>query len=132
MLEMIGNIIVMILGIIVGLLLVAVIKTLLIKPKKTTFEFSKDQKRIDEYSEILSKMIQVETVSTREDPQIEKFRGFHKTMEELFPTVFEKLEKIEIDGNAENPLYINSPFSTATRFHPFALQASLSPLVLPI
>ena len=84
---------------IIALLLVAVLRTVLLKKKTAEYELSKDTARIDEYSKKLSKMIQVETVSHREDPEIEKFRAFHKTMEELFPTVFEKLEKIEIDGN---------------------------------
>ena len=87
------------LGILVGLVLVAVVRTLTLKPKTTTFSLSDDQERIDRYSDILSKMVQVETVSHRDDPEVEKFRAFHQTMEELFPTVFEKLEKIEIDGN---------------------------------
>jgi len=88
-----------ILGIILVLLLIAVIRTLALPKKTTEFALSTDQERIDEYSEKLSKMIQYETVSVRNHPDPEKFRGFHKVLEELFPNVFEKLEKIEIDGN---------------------------------
>ena len=87
------------LGVILIPFIVALIRTLSIKPKTTYYEYSTDQKRIDEYANKLSKMIQYETVSHRGNPEIEKFRGFHKVLEELFPTVFEKLEKIEIDGN---------------------------------
>ena len=79
--------------------LAAVIRTLMLEKKSTFFEFSKDGARVEEYSKKLSRMVQVETVSVRGEPQVEKFRAFHKMMEELFPTVFEKLEKIEIDGN---------------------------------
>ncbi len=92
-------IILYLLAILLVLLLAAVARTLLLKEKTTSFSLSGDQARIDEYSEKLSRMIQVETVSHREYPEVEKFRAFHKTLEELFPTVFEKLEKIEIDGN---------------------------------
>ena len=81
------------------LLLVAVIRTLLLKPKKTHYEYSKDIERSLEYGKKLSDMIQVETVSHRGNPEVEKFRNFHKTLEKLFPTVFSKCEKIEIDGN---------------------------------
>ena len=88
-----------VIGIIVLLLLVAVIRTLCLKKKSTYFSLSEDTERISEYSEKLSRMVQVETVSHRDDPEVEKFRGFHKVMEELFPAVFETCEKIEIDGN---------------------------------
>ena len=93
------KIVLILLGIVLALLAVAAVRTLMLKSKSTYFELSDDEKRIDEYSLKLSKMVQYETVSDPEDPQVEKFRGFHKVMEELFPLVFEKLEKIEIDGN---------------------------------
>ena len=93
------KIIIILLAIIVALLLVAVVRTLLLKKKTTYFELSTDENRMDEYSKKLSEMIQVETVSHRDDPEVEKFRKFHKTMEQLFPAVFKNLEKIEIDGN---------------------------------
>lgn len=81
------------------LFLVSVIRTILLKSKSTSFSLSEDQERIDEYSAKLSKMVQFETVSDPENPQVEKFREFHNVLQSLFPTVFEKLEKIEIDGN---------------------------------
>ena len=67
--------------------------------KKTDFKLSDDTKRIDAYAEKLSKMVQIETISSRDNPCLEKFRNFHKLMEELFPKVFDTCEKIEIDGN---------------------------------
>lgn len=88
-----------IIGIILALLLVAVVRTLRLEKKETFFSLSNEEKRITEYSGKLSKMIQCETVSHTDNPEVEKFRGFHKVLEELFPVVFEKLEKIEIDGN---------------------------------
>ena len=81
------------------LLMVAIIRTLLLKKKTTHYEYSKDKKRSLEYGQKLSQMIQVETVSHRDNPEIKKFQNFHKTLKKLFPTVFKKCEKIEIDGN---------------------------------
>lgn len=86
-------------GIILLLLLIAVIRTLLLKSKTTSYQLSDDEDRVNEYAEKLSKMVQYETVSYRDQPDPEKFIGFHKVLEELFPTVFSQLEKIDIDGN---------------------------------
>jgi carboxypeptidase PM20D1 len=80
-------------------LLVALVRTLLLPKKKTFFEMSTDEERIDTYAQKLSKMVQMETISDRADPTIEKFRAFHGLLEELFPRVFATCEKIEIDGN---------------------------------
>ncbi len=85
--------------IIVVLFLIALIRTLLISNKETSYKYSKDKKRINLYSDKLSKLIQYETISYRDKPDVEKFRGFHKVLEELYPNVFKHLEKIEIDGN---------------------------------
>lgn len=93
------KILLLLLLIIVALLLIAVVRTILIGTKTTNYEYSKDNKRIDEYSNKLSRMVQFETVSHPDNPEVEKFRNFHKLLEELFPNVFSKLEKIDIDGN---------------------------------
>ena len=42
-----------------------------------------------DYALKLQKMIQYETVSVRDEPNPEKFRGFHKVLANLFPNVFE-------------------------------------------
>lgn len=81
------------------LLVIAVLRTLSLKKKETYYELSTDEDRCLKYAEKLSKMIQCETVSHREDPEIEKFLGFHQVMRELFPRVFEKLEYNSIEGN---------------------------------
>ena len=86
-------------GLLVLLLLIALVRTLLLPKKRTQYSLSEDQKRVDLYAEKLSKMVQVETISSRSDPEIEKFRNFDKKMEELFPKVFATCEKVEIDGN---------------------------------
>ncbi|MCQ2554394.1 MAG: M20/M25/M40 family metallo-hydrolase [Clostridia bacterium] len=93
------KVLLIVLGVILLLLLICVIRTLAAGKKEAIYTPSDDEERIEEYAKKLQKMIQYETVSVRGVDQAEKFRGFHKVLEELFPTVFEKLEKIEIDGN---------------------------------
>jgi len=85
-------------ALILVLLAVAVIRTLL-TPSKTADYQPEPQFRAMDYAQKLSKMIQCETVSRVGDSQREKFLGFHKVLEELFPLVHQKLEKTEIDGN---------------------------------
>jgi len=93
-------------GVLVGLivfivisLLIATIRTLLLEKKSTYYEYSTDEKRIEEYSKKLSKMVSYETVSYRGKPDPDKFRGFHKLLEKLYPNVFKECEKYDIDGN---------------------------------
>lgn len=83
----------------VACLLIAVVRTLLMPGKQTEYRLSDDQTRIDAYAQKLSEMVKVETISSRDNPDVEKFRAFHKTLEELFPAVFKHCEKVEIDGN---------------------------------
>ena len=97
------KILLIILGLLLAALLlclgVAVIRTLTLPQKQTHYELSEDTHRVDAYAEKLSKMVQVETISDRADPAIEKFLAFHQLLEELFPRVFATCEKVEIDGN---------------------------------
>ena len=88
-----------ILGLLLILVAVAAVRTLLLPTKVTEYHLSDDTARVDAYAEKLSKMVRKETISDRADPEVEKFREFHVLLEELFPTVFAKCEKIEIDGN---------------------------------
>ena len=81
------------------LIIAAIIHTLSIPNKKSTYKAPPADERALKYAEVLSKMIRYETVSVADTNQREKFLGFHKVMEELFPLVFQNLEKIEIDGN---------------------------------
>ena len=82
--------------IVVLLLMIAVIRTVLvIKPKTSEFVSKKDEIREKEYALKLSKMVQYETVSVKGLDQREKFLGFHKVLEELFPLVHQHLEKKE-------------------------------------
>ena len=57
------------------------------------------ENRSMQYAEILSKLIQVETISSRENKNIEKFRGFHKVLRETFPNLFATAECEEFEGN---------------------------------
>ncbi|MBQ4566481.1 MAG: M20/M25/M40 family metallo-hydrolase [Oscillospiraceae bacterium] len=86
-------------GILLLLLLIALVRTLMLPKKQTSYSLSTDRQRVELYAEKLSKMVQVETISSRADPEIEKFRNFHKELEALFPKVFATCEKVEIDGN---------------------------------
>ncbi|MBO4873422.1 MAG: M20/M25/M40 family metallo-hydrolase [Lachnospiraceae bacterium] len=86
-------------GLLLLLILIAVIRTLLTKPKISAWQPKADPEREKLYAEKLSKMVQVETVSYKGQIQREKFLGFHKVLAELFPLVHHKLEKTEIDGS---------------------------------
>ena len=87
------------LAVTVFLLLIAIIRTMMLKQKTSVYKASDDKGRIDEYAAKLQKMIQVPTVSVANKPDPELFRKLHKVMEELFPNVFSTCEKIDLDGN---------------------------------
>ena len=86
-------------GLLLVLLLAAVIRTLLIPGKQSTYRPDPDQERAESYARKLADMVRYETVSVPGEDQREKFLGFHKVLEELFPLVHRELEKTEIDGN---------------------------------
>ncbi len=86
-------------GVLLLLLAVSLICTLRIPAKKSVYEPAPDPDRSLLYAEKLSAMVRQETVSMPGEPQREKFLAFHRTLEQLFPLVHEKLEKTEIDGN---------------------------------
>lgn len=86
-------------ALVVLLLCIALVRTFCLPKRKTYYEHSKDEKRLTEYAEKLSKMVQLETISERGNNSIEKFLEFHKLLEKLFPTVFANCEKTNIDGN---------------------------------
>lgn len=86
-------------GILVVLLIIAAVRAAVMPRKKASYDLSTDENRIDEYTKKLAKMVQMETISDRDNPQVEKFLKFHELLEELFPKVFATAEKVEIDGN---------------------------------
>ena len=87
------------LGLCLLLLLIALLRTLLSPAKQSLWKPAADPEREARYAETLSRMVRCETVSRKGENQREKFLGFHRLLEELFPLVHEKLEKTEIDGN---------------------------------
>lgn len=86
-------------GFVLLLLLIAALRTLQLKPKKTDYQPSTDAERIHAYAQKLSKMVKVETISRRGVEEPEKFRAFHALLRQLFPAVFAACEETEIDGN---------------------------------
>ena len=86
-------------GLILMLLLSAVVRTLLIPNKQSTYQPDPDPERAMAYAEKLSAMIRCETVSVPGVNQREKFLAFHQELERLYPQVHAKLEKNELDGN---------------------------------
>ena len=86
-------------GVILGLLLIALVRTLLMPGKKAEYTPQESEEESLRLAEKLSKMVQYDTTSHAGMPEPEKFRGFHKTLEELFPLVFSRLEKTDLDGN---------------------------------
>ena len=87
------------LGLLLILLLAAVVRTLMIPGKRSTYVPDPDPERAEAYAKKLSAMIRCETVSVPGEDQREKFLAFHKVLEGLFPLVHAKLEKTEIDGS---------------------------------
>ncbi|MBR2787583.1 MAG: M20/M25/M40 family metallo-hydrolase [Erysipelotrichaceae bacterium] len=79
--------------------LIAIIRTLLLKKKRSVYKGSEDLTRIEEYSHKLQQMIRIPTVSIAGKPDPELFRKLHRVMEEIFPHVFSTCEKIDLEGS---------------------------------
>lgn len=88
-------------AVIVLLLVIAVVRTILIKAKPTDKKgaISYTPQEEQQYAQCLSDMIKVPTISSRESDDITEFIKLHQVMAEHFPLVFSKLEKTVIDGN---------------------------------
>lgn len=86
-------------ALLVLLLLVAVVRTLLMPNKRSDYAAPEADARAMLLAQKLSKMIQYDTTSHANVHEEEKFLGFHKVLEELFPLMHEKLERTVIDGN---------------------------------
>lgn len=86
-------------ALLVLLLLIAVVRTLLMPNKRSDYAAPEADARAMLLAQKLSKMIQYDTTSHANVHEEEKFLGFHKVLEELFPLVHEKLERAVIDGN---------------------------------
>ncbi len=99
--KILGIVLLVALLLIVGLLLVAVIKTLLTKPNEAaTAKVQLDNsERAVEYGKKLAKMIRCETVSYRGQDDRQKFYVFHQILDDLFPEVHKTCEKQVINGS---------------------------------
>ena len=86
-------------ALLVLLLLIAVVRTLLMPNKRSDYAAPEADDKALLLAQKLSKMIQYDTTSHANVHEEEKFLGFHKVLEELFPLVHEKLERTVIDGN---------------------------------
>ena len=74
-------------AVIVLLLLIAVVRTLLMPKKKSDYKANEDEKESLRLAEKLSTMIKYDTTSHANIHEVDKFLGFHKVLEELFPLV---------------------------------------------
>ncbi len=86
-------------ALLVQLLLIALVRTLLMPNKRSDYAAPEADDKAMLLAQKLSKMIQYDTTSHANVHEEEKFLGFHKVLEELFPLVHEKLERTVIDGN---------------------------------
>ena len=86
-------------ALLVLLLLIALVRTLLMPNKRSDYAAPEADDKAMLLAQKLSEMIQYDTTSHANVHEEEKFLGFHKVLEELFPLVHEKLERTVIDGN---------------------------------
>ena len=86
-------------ALLVLLLLIALVRTLLMPNKRSDYAAPEADDKAMLLAQKLSKMIQYDTTSHANVHEEEKFLGFHKVLEEMFPLVHEKLERTVIDGN---------------------------------
>lgn len=82
------------------LLLVAVLRTLANRPAPAAAPRPPVQEeRAARYGERMAKLIRCETISSRYEPEREKFLAFHKVLEECFPKVHAACEKRVFGGS---------------------------------
>ncbi len=95
------KIIIIILSLILLWALIIVVRALMLKPTeaRTVKIELENGERADEYGKKLSRMIQIETISTRGETDRAKFYGFHELLKELFPHIHAECEKNVFDGS---------------------------------
>ena len=64
--------------------------------------------RSDKYANILSRMIQCETVSVRHQEDLTKFEGFHEVLRELFPGVFQAMMSVELVNDGPVTIWLDT------------------------
>ena len=80
---------------------ILVIRTVTLKPtaaKNAEVKLENTDRAIA-YGKRLAEMVRVETISSRYAQNLEKYKKFQCTLEELFPLVHKNCEKIEFDGS---------------------------------
>ena len=82
--KYVGFILLAVVAVIIVLLLIAVLRTLLMPSKTSTYVADEPEEEALALAEKLSKMIQYDTTSYANVAEVEKFLGFHKVLEELF------------------------------------------------
>ena len=87
------------LGLSLLLLAIAALRALAMGHKVSTYRPDPEPARAERYARDLARMVQYETVSVPHKDQREKFLGFHRLLQELFPLVHAKLEKTELNGS---------------------------------
>lgn len=97
--KYVGLALLAVLAVIIILLSIALVRTLFIKKRVSAYRPEPDAERALEYAKKLSEMVKFETVSYPDVDRSDRFNEFHKVLEGLFPTVFEKLEINSLDGN---------------------------------
>ncbi len=83
----------------IALLLAALIRTLLMPRKYSTYVPNAEEERALALAEKLAEMVRADTTSYAGEKDIEKYLHFHKVLEQLFPLVHERLDRTVIDGN---------------------------------
>ena len=87
-------------GLCLLLLGIAVVRTLLMPARQSLYRPPvEDDAPAAELAKKLSAMVRCDTTSHAGQAEPEKFRAFHRVLEEQFPLVHQHLEKTDIDGN---------------------------------
>lgn len=88
------------LGFLMGAMVIALVRTLLIKaPKPVPYTPKVSQKELDTAAQKLGDMVRVPCVSKNEDEDLTEFYNYHKVLEKCFPLLHQKLEKTVFDGS---------------------------------
>ena len=107
-----------ILLIIILLLVIAIIRTLLMPDKTSDYQPEADEKEAFRLAVKLSRMVQCDTTSHAGETEVEKYLGFDKDLEELFPFGHIQLQDSEIDWqpfqtvHQENPHFFSFFYSS--------------------
>lgn len=90
-----------VIAVIVLLLAICLVRTVTVKPTSAvSAQIPKaDENRSMDYGKSLSKLVQIETISSRFDESRDKFYRFHEALEEMFPLIHKHLEKHVFNGS---------------------------------